>query len=97
MAPLSNAKHTARPHARTTHRYGIPPNCRACPTGCRCPGGERCHTEPGYFLDGVTLGDDDGPLMCHPDPLYALERCSGYSSKIDTTECRPGCVLTISL
>ena len=51
--------------------YGFRPNCRACPKGCRCPGGTRCHVEPGFFLpvgveqlpaDGAY---NDGPLVCH--------------------------------
>jgi hypothetical protein len=57
--------------------YGIPPNCRACPTGCRCPGGDRCSVvEPGYFLPpGVEVLEgaySDGPLVCHPGPSCAF-------------------------
>ena len=72
--------------------YGTPPNCRHCPIGCRCPGGDRCRTEPGYYLEGETLPNDgnSAPVPCHRDPLYALERCAGWSLVLDRTECRPG-------
>jgi hypothetical protein len=60
------------PESAALFAYGIPPNCRACPTGCRCPGGDRCHVEPGYYLPpGVEVLEGayfDGPLVCHPGP-----------------------------
>ena len=56
--------------------YGSPPNCRPCPPGCKCPGGERCRTFPGFFLEnGEKLDGAFGPAQCHPDVAIASERC----------------------
>ena len=75
--------------------YGIPPNCRACPAGCRCPGGDRCRAEPGYFAASESLGRSNGPLVC---AAPALSRCKGYDASLGDTRCGapftgPGCGL----
>ena len=78
--------------------YGTPlSGCRACPTGCRCPGGDRCETVKGYFLpcaDGAdaarcqSLEDMDEPLACHADIVIAAKRCDGFDG--DRSVCVDG-------
>ena len=62
---------------------GPPPHCRPCPRGCRCPGGDRCHVLPGFFLDGEKLPEqrDAAPSQCHPTLSVAKLRCIGYSAE----------------
>ena len=60
------------------------PNCRACPRGCHCPGGDRCRVQPGYYLLGEDLKTLWEPPPCHSDTIVAELRC-GYGG-----ECRPG-------
>ena len=68
--------------------YGTPvTGCRACPTGCRCPGGDRCQPIEGYLLP-CPAGDDaercqdlegiDEPILCHSDAFVA-KRCAGWN------------------
>ena len=65
-----------KPAHAHTFAYGSPPNCRPCPPGCKCPGGERCRAFPGFFLqNGENLGDAFGPAQCHPDLTISKERC----------------------
>ena len=79
---------------RARFAYGVPPYCRACPEGCRCPGGDRCHALPGYFLRGEVLlpvGDvAAAPLLCHADRDIATQRCGSWSIVPQTTTCLAG-------
>ena len=73
--------------------YGFPPNCVACPFGCRCPGGPRCHAAPGFVADsdgGDALGDAKAPIPCHPDRAISLLRCAGWSDSAGATTCKAG-------
>ena len=73
---------------RNGFAYGVPPGCRDCPVGCRCPGGERCHADPGFFVDGEKLpGENEGPARC---ALPALVRCKGYAASLGGTLCGQG-------
>lgn len=69
--------------------YGVPPSCRACPLGCRCPGGERCHVEPGFYAqgEGTDLGTSFAPARC---AAPALRRCPGYSAAQGSMSCGEG-------
>ena len=53
-------------------------SCRACPTGCRCPGGDRCRAAQGYFLPGEDMYVGDGLRRCHPNLAIAKKRCDGW-------------------
>lgn len=70
-------------------RYGVPPMCRPCPLGCRCPGGDRCHADPGFYArgEGTELGTAFAPTRC---AAPALQRCPGYSAAQGTTPCGAG-------
>ena len=72
---------TTDPDLAAQFAYGTPPNCRPCPEGCRCPGGDRCHVVDGWWLEGETLpeGGDATPPACHADPAIAKRRCHAYS------------------
>ena len=76
--------------------YGEPPRCRPCPPGCRCPGGNRCRTLAGYFLEGEELlpADDPNaaPELCHTDARIAKERCGAWSITAAATVCLAGTV-----
>ena len=67
--------------------YGRPPFCRACPLGCRCPGGNRCRPIPGYFVSGEDLGTAAQPARCAPP---ALQRCVGFAASVGGTQCGTG-------
>lgn len=56
--------------------YGRPPSCRPCPAGCRCPGGNRCLTAPGFYNDKESLDDKSGPMRC---AVPKLKRCPGQA------------------
>ena len=77
------------PALRRLFALGFPPRCRPCPDGCKCPGGERCQTIPGYFSTMVvgTSGGDATPVRCSPP---ALVRCTGYDAALGTTRCGVG-------
>ena len=83
---------TTDPDTAKSFAYGVPPHCRTCPEGCRCPGGNRCHTIEGYFIDSEVLpaGDATGPVLCHPDKVLAKQRCKEWTASIGKTECAVG-------
>ena len=70
--------------------YGVPPHCRPCPKGCRCPGGNRCRAEEGYYVPDEDLGDSQKPVSCHSDAAIAKGRCAGYSKSAGGTVCVKG-------
>ena len=50
----------------TLFAYGRPPRCRACPVGCRCPGGNRCRPIEGYYIPaapGAAKSEDLGDAV----------------------------------
>ena len=73
---------TVSPEVAGSFAYGTPPNCRPCPPGCRCPGGDRCHTLEGFFLDGEALPEsaNSQPPLCHADATIAKRRCPAYGA-----------------
>jgi len=81
---------TTSPSVAALFAYGIPPTCRACPTGCQCPGGDRCHTLEGFYIEGESLGNDVAPRPCHPDHFIASLRCLAWSPSIGATRCALG-------
>ena len=65
------------------YAFGRPPDCRSCPEGCRCPGGSRCYTDPGYFAPGgEDLGGAAAPIKCAADDELAKTRCAGWSAPV---------------
>ena len=83
-------KTTDDPAISSSFAYGTPPYCRPCPEGCRCPGGDRCYTIPGWWLVGDSLGGGNGPIQCHAEMAVAIKRCRGYSKIADSTTCALG-------
>jgi hypothetical protein len=67
--------------------YGTPPQCRPCPAGCRCPGGNRCRAMIGWYVADEDLGDAQGPMRC---AAPAEQRCADYSATLGRTECGEG-------
>ena len=84
LNPVHDARwNSSDPAEAAQFAYGAPgrappANCRACPKGCRCPGGVRCYVEPGYYTPDEEL-DDPMPAACHADEAIAKSRCVGYS------------------
>jgi hypothetical protein len=71
--------------------YGTAQGCRPCPLGCKCPGGDRCHTTIGYYLAEETLPQgSDSPAQCHANFMVAKLRCPGYSAALGRTTCMVG-------
>ena len=66
--------------------FGTPPNCRPCPEGCRCSGGDRCQAVEGYYVDGEGEGGE-APTRCAPP---AVQRCAGYSDALGEVQCGTG-------
>ena len=66
--------------------------CRACPIGCRCPGGERCRAVKGFYVPHEKLPDssDASPAVCHPDPVVSGRRCPAFDISLERTRCEPG-------
>ena len=85
LNPIGNAEwNSSDPVTAAAFAYGAPgrappANCRACPPGCRCPGGARCHVIAGYYVDGEELSSE-APAACHADEAIARTRCLGYSA-----------------
>ena len=67
--------------------YDRPPLCRACPKGCRCPGGRRCRVDAGFYAPSEDLAGAKEPVRCAPP---ALLRCTGFSDSLGGAECGPG-------
>jgi hypothetical protein len=67
--------------------YGTPESgCRACPLGCRCPGGERCRSVDGYFTEEEDLGTRAGPTRCDAPALLRCPAVKGPGG----TQCSEG-------
>jgi hypothetical protein len=66
--------------------YGTPPNCRPCPVGCSCPGGNRCRSVGGYYTEGEDLGTKSGPTRCDAPALLRCPAVTGPGG----TQCSEG-------
>jgi hypothetical protein len=94
--PISDLSWSTTNDAAVARRfaYGTPESgCRACPVGCRCPGGNRCRTMPGYYLIGEVLPtepSDSRPVPCHAVPHVAVKRCAAWDASRAATRCELG-------
>ncbi len=64
--------------------FGIGSNCKPCPYGAICPGGNRAWPMPGFY----TASESSGVVVACDPP--ATERCRGWNASIGGTGCGAG-------
>ena len=79
------------PDTATQCAFGSSPHCRSCPANAFCPGGSRAWPMPGYW----TAGEDTAMIYECPQP--SRERCPGWSTSTQTSECGEGYDPTVPL